>query len=274
MSTLIHPTAIIERGADLGQNVKIGPFCHVGEDVVLHDNVELISHVSIMGVTTIGAGTKVFPQAVLGAPPQNGRHKGGKTKLVIGANCTIREAVTMHAGTDTSRGETTVGDNGNFLAYSHIAHDCEVGNNVTFANNATLGGHVVVGNNVGIGGLAAVHQFVRIGDNAFIGGCSAVVFDVIPFGMAVGNRAKLQGLNVVGLKRSGLTHSQLHEVRSAYNMIFDESGSLAENIERAEQAFGGSAMIDKIISFLKERGKRHVTTPARSGAGGDADDAH
>ena len=204
IKTLIHPSSVVEEGAQIGQGVRIGPFCHVGADAVIGDRVELVSHVSVMGATTIGASTKVYPMAILGGPPQNTKHKGGRTTLVIGENCTIREGVTMHLGTDSSRGETTIGDNGNFLAYAHIAHDCVVGNNATFANGATLGGHCEIGNNVYIGGLTAVHQFVRVGDNAFLGGCSAIVGDVIPYAIAVGNRASLRGLNIIGLKRSGL----------------------------------------------------------------------
>ncbi|TIU29283.1 MAG: acyl-ACP--UDP-N-acetylglucosamine O-acyltransferase, partial [Mesorhizobium sp.] len=180
IQTVIHPSSVVEAGAKIGEGVRIGPFCHVSADAVIGDRVELVSHVSVMGATTIGASTKVYPMAILGGPPQNTKHKGGRTTLVIGENCTIREAVTMHLGTDSSRGETTIGDNGNFLAYAHIAHDCVVGKNATFANQATLGGHCEIGNNVYIGGLTAVHQFVRVGDNAFLGGCSAIVGDVIP----------------------------------------------------------------------------------------------
>ncbi|RVA66959.1 acyl-ACP--UDP-N-acetylglucosamine O-acyltransferase, partial [Mesorhizobium sp. M7A.F.Ca.CA.001.08.1.1] len=228
IKTSIHASSIVEEGAKIGQGVRIGPFCHVGADVVIGDDVELVSHVSVMGATSIGASTKVYPMATLGAPPQNTKHKGGRTTLVIGRNCTIREGVTMHLGTDSSRGETTVGDNGNFLAYAHIAHDCVVGNNATFANGATLGGHCEVGNNVYIGGLTAVHQFVRIGDNAFLGGCSAIVGDVIPFAIAVGNRASLRGLNIIGLKRSGLPRSEILVLRKAYRMIFDRSRTVGE----------------------------------------------
>ncbi|TIX12662.1 MAG: acyl-ACP--UDP-N-acetylglucosamine O-acyltransferase, partial [Mesorhizobium sp.] len=227
----MHPSSVVEEGAQLGEGVRIGPFCHVGPDAVIGDRVELVGHVSVMGATTIGAATKVYPMAILGAPPQNTKHKGGRTTLVIGENCTIREGVTMHLGTDSSRGETTVGDNGNFLAYAHIAHDCVVGKNATFANGATLGGHCEIGDNVYVGGLTAVHQFVRIGNNAFIGGCSAVVGDVIPYAIAAGNRASLRGLNIVGLKRSGLPRAEIHLLRKAYRTIFDRSRTVGENIE-------------------------------------------
>lgn len=272
--TVIHPSSVIEPGARIGDGVRIGPFCHVSADAVLGDGVELIGHVSIMSATTLGAGTKVYPMATLGAPPQNTKHKGGRSTLVVGSNCMIREGVTMHAGTDTSRGETTVGNNGNFLAYTHIAHDCIVGDNVTFANGATLGGHCEIGNNVTIGGLTAVHQFTRVGDNAFLGGCSAIIGDVIPFGMARGNYAKLRGLNIVGLKRSGLPRSEIYLLRRAYRMIFDRSRPVAENVEAARAEFAGSPSAMKIIDFMSNRGKRQYIVPPLKGGGesGDADD--
>ncbi len=270
--TFIHPSAIVEVGAQLGAGVHVGPFCHVSADAVIGDMVELISHVSIMNATTLGAGSRVFPYATLGAPPQNGNHKGGRTKLLIGKNCTIRECVTMHTGTDTSRGETVVGDNGNYFACAHIAHDCIVGNNVTFANGATLGGYVEIGNNVNIGGLTAVHQFVRIGDNAFIGGCSAVVGDVIPFAIAVGNRAVLRGINIVGLRRSGLMREEIHMLRRTYRTIFDRSHTIAENIDIARTEFGSSTTAMQIIDFISSRGKRHYAMPPLKGVvDGDSD---
>ncbi|TPJ31724.1 acyl-ACP--UDP-N-acetylglucosamine O-acyltransferase [Mesorhizobium sp. B2-7-2] len=269
VATSIHPSSIVEEGARLGEGVRIGPFCHVSADSIIGDRVELVSHVSVMGATTIGAGTKVYPMATLGAPPQNTKHKGGRTTLVIGANCTIREGVTMHVGTDTSRGETTVGDNGNFLAYAHIAHDCVVGKNATFANGATLGGHCEIGDNVYIGGLTAVHQFVRLGDNVFIGGCSAVVGDVIPYAIAAGNRAKLRGLNIVGLKRSGLPRSEIYLLRKAYRTIFDRSRTVGENVELAKAEFAGSPTAMKIIDFITSRGKRHFAVPSLKGDGDD-----
>ena len=267
----IHPTAIIDRGARLGANVRIGPFCVVGADAVLGDNVELLNHVTIMGATTLGEGCKVFPQAVLGAPPQNTKHKGGKTTLSIGRNTTIREGVTMHTGTDTSHGATVVGENGNFLAYTHIAHDCIVGNNVTFANAATLGGHVEVGDNVIIGGLTAVHQVVRIGDNAFIGGACGIAGDVIPFGMAEGNRAHLRGFNIIGMKRAGIPRSEIYTLRAAYRVLFDEAHPVSENVERVRVEFSGSPTVMKIVDFITSRGKRHFCVPPR-GKGRDPGD--
>jgi UDP-N-acetylglucosamine acyltransferase len=273
VQTVIHPSAVVESGVEIGKGVRIGPFCHVAAGTVLGDEVELVGHVSVLDGTTIGAGTKVYPMAVLGAPPQNAKHKGGRTTLTIGRNCTIREGVTMHTGTDTSRGATTVGDNGNFLAYAHIAHDCIVGRNATFANGATLGGHCEVGDNVNIGGLTAVHQFVRVGDNAFLGGCSAIVGDVIPYAIAMGNRASLRGLNIVGLKRAGLPRAEIHLLRRAYRTIFDRSGTVADNVERARVEFAASPTAMKIVDFISSRGKRHFAVPSlKGGAAGDDED--
>jgi UDP-N-acetylglucosamine acyltransferase len=273
VKTIIHPSSVVEPGAQIGAGARIGPFCHVSADAVIGDNAELVGHVSVLGATTVGDSTRVYPMATLGAPPQNTKHKGGRTTLVIGANCTIREGVTMHVGTDTSRGETTVGDNGNFLAYAHVAHDCIVGSNATFANGATLGGHCEVGDNVYIGGLTAVHQFVRIGDNAFLAGCSAIVGDVIPYAIAVGNRASLRGLNIVGLKRAGLPRAEIQLLRKAYNTIFDRSRTVAENIELARAEFSGSPAAMKIIDFISQRGHRHYAVPRlKDGAGDGADD--
>ncbi|PLP58790.1 acyl-[acyl-carrier-protein]--UDP-N-acetylglucosamine O-acyltransferase [Mesorhizobium loti] len=270
--TFIHPAAVVESGAQIGVGARIGPFCHIEADTVVGDNVELVSHVSVLGGTTIGDGTKVWPMTVLGGPPQNTKHKGGRTTLVIGTNCTIRENVTMHLGTDNSRGETTIGDNGNFLAYAHIGHDSVVGKNATFANGATLGGHCEIGDNVYIGGLSAVHQFVRVGDNAFLAGCSAFVGDVIPFAIAVGNRASLRGLNIVGLKRSGLPRSEIYLLRRAYRMIFDRSRTVSENVELARAEFSASPAAMKIIDFMTSRGKRHYAVPPLKGGADDDDD--
>ncbi|WP_274629153.1 acyl-ACP--UDP-N-acetylglucosamine O-acyltransferase [Arvimicrobium flavum] len=267
--TFIHPTALVEPGAQLGVGVRVGAFCCIGPDAEIGDGVELMNNVTIMGATTLGSGCKVFPQAVLGAPPQNAKHKGGRTTLIVGRNTTIREGVTMHTGTDTSRGETRVGENGNFLAYTHIAHDCIVGDNVTFANLATLGGHVEVGNNVIIGGLTAVHQFVRIGDNAFVGGACGVAGDVIPFGMAEGNKASLRGFNIIGMKRAGIPRQEIYTLRAAYRALFDEARPVSENVERVRTEFSGSPTVLKIVDFITARGKRHFVVPPR-GKGRDA----
>jgi len=269
----IHPSAVIEPGAELGSGVTIGPFCHVGAHVALGDGVVLGSHVSITSATKVGAGTRVAAHAVLGGLPGDTKHKGSLTRLTIGSNCDIREFVTMHAGSDQSTGETIVGDNGLFLATAHVGHDCRVGNNVTLVNGATLGGHCEIADGVSIGGLTAVHQFVRIGRRAFLGGCAAVVGDVIPFGIVEGNKAKLRGLNVVGLKRSGMPRSELLALRAAYKTIFATDGVLQDNLAVARQKFAHVPVALEIIDFLSARGRRHfVVPPTRRSGDDDGDD--
>lgn len=257
----IHPSAVLEPGATIGAGATIGPFCHVGPEAVIGEGVELVGHVTVIGATTIGAGTKVYPTAVLGGPPQSRGHSGGRTTLTIGRNCLIREAVTMHVGSDGGRSATTVGDNCQIFAYSHIAHDCIIGNNVTMTNNAALSGHCEIGDNVNIGGMTAIHQFVRVGQGAFLAGYSAIVGDVIPFGMAIGNRAHLRGFNIVGMRRSGMSRTEIHELRRAYRMLFDRSAPLTENVEVVAREFAASPKVMLIVDFIRNRGKRYYTVP-------------
>ncbi len=271
-AVIIHHSAVVESGAQLGSGVRIGPFCHVGAQAVIGDGAELVGHVTIIGATTLGRNCRVYPNAVLGAPPQNAKHQGGRTTLVIGNDCTIREGVTMHVGTDASRGETSVGDNGNFLAYAHIAHDCVVGRNVTMANLATLGGHCEIGDFVNMGGLSGVHQFCRIGHHAFVAGLSGVRGDLIPYGMADGQTATLRGFNVIGMKRSGMPREEILAMRQAYRMIFDRSQPVSDNLDRAAADFAGRAPVLEIIEFIRSRGRRHLVVPALDGVGSeDAD---
>lgn len=270
--TFIHPAALVEPGAQLGVGVHVGPFSHVGSEVVLGDGVRLAGHVSVLGATTIGAGTRVQAFAALGGPPQDAKHKGGRTTLAIGANCDIRESVTMNVGSDGGRGATTVGDNGFFLATSHIAHDCIVGDNVTLTHGATLGGHCEIGDHVIIGGLTAVHQFVRVGRRAFLGGSSAIIGDVIPYGMATGNLAKLRGFNVIGLKRSGMARSELMTLRAAYRKLFSGERPLMESTEAVRLEFADSPAVLEIVDFLTHRGKRYFILPSPNDRGGAVDD--
>ena len=200
----IHPSAVVEDGAQIAASAKIGPLCYVSGKAKIGENVQLIAHVTILGDTTIGEGTIVFPGAVLGAGPQDhGNEFKEEAKLIIGKRNIIRENVTMHAGTPKEHFTTTVGDDGMFMINSHVAHDCVVGNNVIMTNNAVIGGHVRIGDGAILGGNCAVHQFVRIGRKAMIGGMTGVDRDVIPFGIVTCERGKLRGLNVIGLKRSG-----------------------------------------------------------------------
>lgn len=270
--TIIHPSAVVEKGAQLGTGVKIGPFCHVSAEAVLGDRVELISHATILSATTLGSECQVYPTAVLGGAPQNVKHKGGPTTLTVGRGCVIREGVTFHRGTDISRGKTTIGDHCMFMAYSHVAHDCDVGSNVTMANYGCLGGHVELGDGVIVSGYAAVHQFVRVGHHAFLAGYAAVVGDLIPYGMAMGDRAKLRGLNVVGMKRAGMGRSELQQVRRAYRQLFSPDRPLAESIALVRRDFSDAPAVVDILDFMAARDKRYFTLPPVGRALDEGDD--
>ncbi len=263
----VHPTAVVDQRAKLGADVRIGPFCVVGPDVRLDDGVELISHVSVVGHTTIGAQGKVYPFASLGHPPQSLKYHGEPSTLVIGANCTIREHVTMNPGTEGGGMVTAVGDNGLFMVGVHVAHDCRVGSNVIMANNATLGGHVVVGDFAYIGGLAAVHQFVRIGPHAMIGGLSGVGDDVIPYGLVMGERARLSGLNVVGLKRRGFSRDDIHVLRTAYRLLFAQEGTMAERLEDVAALYRANRPVMDVVEFIMVDSTRPICQPRTGYAG-------
>ncbi|HEU5046688.1 MAG TPA: acyl-ACP--UDP-N-acetylglucosamine O-acyltransferase [Rickettsiales bacterium] len=263
--TNIHPTAVIEDGAKLAPDVKVGAFCVVGAEATLSSGVELVSHVSVSGCTEIGQNTKIFPFASIGHAPQDLKYKGEKSRLVIGKNNMIREHVTMNPGTQGGGMLTQVGDNCLFMVGAHVAHDCRVGNNVILANNATLGGHVTVDDFAIIGGLAAVHQFVRIGRHAIVGGMSGVENDVIPYGSVIGERASLAGLNLVGLKRRNFDRETIHALRTAYKMLFDaDKGTLFERSTQVQETFQKFAPVQEIISFMEDKGTRSLCTPKMS----------
>jgi len=259
--TSIHPTALISPEAQIGSGVTIGPFCVVGEHVTLEDNVKLSSHVVISAHTTIGKGTQVSSFAVIGEPPQHTGYKGEDSRIIIGENCKIREHATIHPGTKMGCMETRVGNNCMLMAASHVAHDCTVGNNVIMINNATLGGHCIVEDYVIIGGLSGIHQFVRIGKGAIIGGMSGVENDVIPYGSVFGNRAHLAGLNLVGLKRRGVSREDIHILRNAYRLLFANDGTLAERLEDVAELFHGHALVMDIINFIRTDSTRALCTP-------------
>ncbi len=269
----IDPMARVAEGARLGENVEIGPFCTVGPDVELGEGVRLVSHVVVDGHTTLGAGTVVYPFAVLGTPPQSLHYKGEPGRLVVGRRCIVREHVTMNIGTAGGHLETRVGDNGMFMAASHVAHDCVVGNNVIFANNATLAGHVTVGDNVFLGGLSAVHQFARVGEGAIIGGMCGTRHDLIPFGAMIEGRPGLGGLNIIGLKRRGASRAEIHALRAAYRELFYGRGTLAERTERTAELFPDQAYVRTLLDFVRSAGKRRLTVPHDVDDGGDRDAA-
>jgi UDP-N-acetylglucosamine acyltransferase len=261
MSTEIHPTAVIEQGAELGEGVKIGPYCVIGPNVKLGNKVQLKSHVAVSGHTTIGDETMVFPFASLGHAPQDLKYMGEKTELIIGKRCKIREHATMNPGTAGDKMKTIVGDNGLFMVGTHIAHDCTVGNNVIMSNNATLAGHVEVGDYAVLGGLCAVHQFVRIGPYAMIGGMAGVGYDVIPFGMVKGKYSSLAGLNFVGMERHGFSKDQIKVLLKAFRIIFDGQGTLAERTDKAANDFQGEEPVMRVINFIRAKEGRSVLQP-------------
>jgi len=257
----IHPTAIIEDGAELGADVEIGPYCIVGANVKLGDGVHLKAHVVVDGHTTIGEASTVHPFAAVGQPPQDLKYAGEDTKLIVGKRTIIREHVTMHPGTGVGRGQTIVGDDGMFMAGAHVAHDCIVGNHAIFANNATIGGHVVVGDFVFLGGISAVHQFCRIGSYAFIGGMAALDNDLIPYGSCLGNRAHLSGLNIVGMKRRQMSRKSIHDLRAAYRLLFAQEGTFQERIDDVAELFPGSEEIKDIVAFIRAGSSRSICMP-------------
>ncbi len=259
----IHPTAIVEAGAELGADVSIGPFCHVGAKVRLHDRVVLESHVVVKGSTEIGPRTIVHAYAVLGGPPQHLGYNGEDTKLTVGADNIIREYTTMNHGTVAGGSVTHVGDRGFFMIGAHIAHDCKVGNNVIFANNATLGGHVQIGDGVFLGGLCAIHQHCRIGAFAFIGGCAAVTSDIIPYASAMGNHARLSGLNIIGMKRRGLPRVVIHHLRGAYRMLFSDEDTFKERCERVRERYAECEEVIRVLDFIESDASRPLMTPLR-----------
>lgn len=249
--TAIHATAQIAIGAVIGKDVSIGPYCVIGPNVVIADGARLIAHVHLTGHTSIGPRTVLYPFASLGTPPQSVKYRGGPTRLLVGADCDIRECVTMNTGTEDAGGVTEVGDRCFFMAGSHVGHDCKVANDVTVANNVSLGGHVMVGDYVVFGGHAAVRQFCRIGEGAMIVGLSGVRADVIPWALAQGPLANLVGLNVVGLRRRGFSKSDIHRLRQAYQAMFFGSGTFRERFEKVAAANGEDPLIGKLVHFVR-----------------------
>jgi UDP-N-acetylglucosamine acyltransferase len=264
----VHPTAIIADGAVLGADVRIGPYCMVGPNVVLGDNVELVSHAVVDGRTTIGAGTRIFPFASVGHEPQDLKFHGEDSRLEIGQRCTIRESVTINPGTENGGLLTKIGDDCLIMANAHVAHDAIVGNNVIMANYVGIAGHVHVGDNVIFGGTCVIHQFTRIGAHAFIGAQSMVDGDVIPYGMAVGNRAVLTGLNLTGLKRRKFDREAIHRLRAAYRQIFASEGTLAERVEDAAELFKDDPLVQDVVGFIRQANDRPILSP-RNGHEGE-----
>lgn len=261
MSASVHPSAIVEAGAQLADGVKVGPYCHVGPEVSLGTDVELLSHVVVAGRTSIGPETRIFPFASIGHQPQDLKYRGEASSLRIGARCQIRENVTVNPGTVGGIMETRIGDDCLLMNSSHVAHDVEVGNHVVIAAYVAIAGHCKIADFVAFGGMCGVHQYVRIGAHAFIGAHSMIDADVIPYGMAVGNRARLAGLNLVGLKRRRFDREAIHSLRAAYRMIFSSEGTLKERVEDAATLFSNEAMVQDVVKFITDASDRPICLP-------------
>ena len=261
MTARIHSTAVVEDGAVLGEDVHVGPMCHVGADVRLGDGVDLLAQVSVQGITTIGDRTRIFPFASIGNEPQDLKFHGERVTLDVGSDCIIREGVTMNPGTEGGGSVTKVGNKCAFLANSHVAHDCVIGNGVICSNNAMIAGHCTIGDHVIFGGGSAIHQFSRVGHHAFIGGLAGVEGDLIPFGMAMGNRANLAGLNLIGMKRSGVPRESIHAVRGAYKSLFSGDMPLQEKAAQLRAGAEDELLID-MLDFILAAADRALCTPA------------
>ncbi|MBP7001588.1 acyl-ACP--UDP-N-acetylglucosamine O-acyltransferase [Amaricoccus sp.] len=262
-SAEIHPTAVVEEGARIGAGCRIGPYCVIGPEATLGAGLRLHSHVVISGVTTIGDGTEIWPFASIGSAPQDLKFRGERTELVIGARNRIREYATLNPGTEGGGGITRVGDDNLLMMSIHVGHDCQIGNHVILVNNATLSGHVILEDNVILGGLSAVHQFCRIGRGAMIGGMSGVTADVIPYGMVIGNRGRLAGLNLVGLKRRGAERAAIHGLRAAYAEIFEakDGGTLQERAAAVAAARADNDLVREVADFIAADSSRSFTIP-------------
>jgi UDP-N-acetylglucosamine acyltransferase len=250
MGVTIHQTALVDPAAELGHDVRIGPFCTVGPNVTLGDGVEMVSHVVVDGHTRLGAGVILFPFCTVGLAPQDLKYKGEPTRCEIGARTQVREHCTIHRGTATGRGVTSIGSDCMLMAVAHVAHDCRLGDQVIVANNVVMGGHVSIGDHAVIGGSAAIHQFVRIGRAAMIGGVSGVEGDVIPFGSVIGNRARLAGLNVIGLKRRGFEKAAIMKLHTAFRVLFRHEGVFARRLEETRGEFGKDPLVAEVLAFI------------------------
>lgn len=256
----IHPSAVIEDGAQIDPSAKIGPFCVVGPDAVLGENVELKSHVVVAGRTDVGDGTVIFPFAVIGEIPQDLKFKGEQSALIIGKRNRIREHVTMNVGTEGGGGVTRIGDDGVFMAGCHIAHDAIIGDRVIIVNSVAIAGHCILEDDVIIGGLSGVHQFVRIGRGAIIGALTMVTHDVIPYGLVQAPRGELEGLNLVGLKRRGVARTDITALRAAFKMLAQGEGTFNDRAERLG-AETESAYVKEIVDFVMGDTDRSFLTP-------------
>ncbi|UFN50823.1 acyl-ACP--UDP-N-acetylglucosamine O-acyltransferase [Roseomonas sp. OT10] len=262
-SAEVHPSAIVAPGARLGAGVRIGPWCSVSAEAVLGDGVQLVSHAVVDGDTRLGEGVVLMPFASVGLPPQDLKYKGEPTRVEIGARTVLREHSTIHRGSVGGHGVTRVGADCLIMACAHVGHDCTLSDKVILANNVMLGGHVEIGDTVFVGGGAAVHQFVRIGRQSVIGGMSGVEADVIPYGACLGDRARLTGLNLIGLKRRGFDRARIHALRAAFRSLFGGEGVFSERLRRTRERWGQDAAVAEILGFMDTHSRRGLMKARR-----------
>ena len=257
---MIHKTAIVDKKAKILDNVEIGPYCIIGPEVEIGNDSVIHTHVNIVGNTKIGKNNQIYPFSSIGTPPQDLKYKGEKNSLVIGNNNKLREYVNINPGTGQGGGITRIGDNNLFMVYCHVAHDCSISNNIVLANNVQVGGHVTIQNSAIVGGSCAIHQFSRIGESAMIGGMTGVLSDIIPFGLSMGNRNNLMGLNLIGLRRSKVSNENIKKIQLAYEIIF-KTPSFRENIDQLNNDLKNNEFVKKILNFINSDKKRPISLP-------------
>lgn len=253
---MLHPTAIINSRAELGKDVAVGPYSIIGDQVIIHDEVEIAGHVVIEGPCEIGRGSQIYPFASLGQSPQDLKYKGEETRLTIGERNVIREYVTMNRGTVQGGGLTSVGHDNLFMAQAHVAHDCRVGSDNVFANVASLAGHVTIGDHISLGAYLGVHQFCRVGNHAFIGGYSKIVKDGLPYARTDGVDAKCYGANTLGLRRKGFSNEAIRQIQHAFHILLSSKLNTSQALERIKAEMTGVPEVDYLIEFIEgtERG--------------------
>ena len=257
---MIHPSSIIDSNAKISNDVVIGPYCVIGPGVELGSNTKLHSHINIKGNTKIGKNNEIFPFVSIGTPPQDLKYMGEVNSIIIGDNNKLREYVNINPGTSQGGTITKLGNNNLLMVYCHVAHDCNLGDNIVLANNVQVGGHVIIEDNAIVGGSCAIHQFSRIGSYAMVGGMTGVLSDVIPYGLSVGNRNYLQGLNLIGLRRANFENKDILGLSEAYKEIF-ATKNLTENLNKLNGAFKENPLVKNVIEFINKDKKRSICTP-------------
>ncbi len=253
--SLIHPTAVVDPGAEIDEGVTIGPYAVIGPNAKIGKNTIIGAHTVIDGITEIGENNRISNFVTIGHPPQDLKYANEPTKVIIGNNNIIREYASIHRATTKGDWKTEIGSNNFIMAYTHIAHDCKIGNYVVMANNASLAGHVIIYDYAVLGGLVGIHQFVRVGESAFIGAGTLTSLDILPYslvaGKGTGNRAKLFGLNIVGLKRRGFSKETIERIKKAYYILFQSKLLLKQSIKKVREELGNHDEIEKILTFIE-----------------------